>query len=1045
MAETEIAGVFSSDLIIESAIRAGIADLRDKPYLLDFVFANLKQDALTSARYGGKQLEQAKKWFLSHDVPVFSTTRQDEAKFPCIAISLDESSEAEATLGDVHYIPQETGEGDWPVLAGPFAAKAYSASTGLFKFPTDVASEVAPVAGMFLIDRLGNQHEIVEVLDEDTVQIAIGSNADFGTAFLKAAQPKVVRTIESLQFRETYTIRLYVHSEPSHLAYLYSVITFILLRYKETLLEARGFERSTMAWTGAQRDREGNDAELVFTRQCRLTGYVRQSWPKFIGDAKTLQISAITLSNLESTESVIITDDGMTAVEALAQSSECNCVAAILPSDDDPQDVSTVASPGDSDRYSRANHVHKGDGRVKVTSVDAILDYLSSKIVAGANIQVNVLNPGANETLEIVGLTSVQADTVATWDLTLVRYFLVDQLNGDDSNVGYVDAVGGSTLVPAGLAKKTIAGMMAIFPRNGAGRDFNILVRNADHTNGTQYNEDLDLSGCHGYRRGWLRGSTDLTNSTVDQVACGARIGQAGPNLDGSWTVQSATTADITIAAGTLGAEVIAGGSTGGVQGMRIRRIDTNAVIGGLIYRNSSSFIETGTSIVAPANGVTFWIERPGFLLRSFQAPGYLGLSTGISFGNVLQFQCVGVGITGTTQASFGIGRSLSGEQYSFCEAVTNTQSQVVRTRTTNGNVVFSSNFRTENESVVLTVGGSRFNSSIFIQATTISITGGAFAMCRTYTGGSVFNNVFTSASLDIASGNTLRGVTIWSGGLQFAGLGSVIGNNSLTSAVRRVRVLGRGLALYGTLSLVGVEFENISVAAGLIYVGIQQTAGVYANNFITLENVRNGAAGGNTGVALDISGAVNSTIVVGRGAGSVVDIVGTAGQQISFGTTGGSVLGSFADLALNNIIDKAGNNVIGSAGFTVRATDQYQTDTGISAGQIMRNSGTSGQVTPAAANNATNARPIGANLTTVNAGAQCLVATAGVPFVLFSDVPAMNTPAYLSEITSPGGFAKTTLPASGNREMVLGFTTRTAAGGAYVPWNPDNIATLIP
>lgn len=56
---------------------------------------------------------------------------------------------------------------------------------------------------------------------------------------------------------------------------------FILLRYKETLLEARGFERSTIS-TGPLYNYSETDKEMVFVRDITLSGYVRQYWPKMI-------------------------------------------------------------------------------------------------------------------------------------------------------------------------------------------------------------------------------------------------------------------------------------------------------------------------------------------------------------------------------------------------------------------------------------------------------------------------------------------------------------------------------------------------------------------------------------------------------------------------------------------------------------------------------------------------------------------------------------------------------------------------------------------
>lgn len=304
---TSALGVHQSDIILRSAIIAGIADMRANPWLLNSVFASLAQDTLTMADYGEQEIAQAKKWFLSTDIPVFMATRVDEAKFPCISIALQESVETEATLGDVHYDPQETMESEWPPLAGPFSPVAYSAGAGMMRLPASVAEAVALVPGMVLIDRVGRMHPVLEVLDDDTIAIKAGTIADFGAALLKGPKPQFVTTLESLAFRETYSIGLHVQGEPVHLTYLYSVIAFVLLRYKEALLEARGFERSTIAWSSFTRN-EQTEVELVFSRYCTLTGYVRNYWPK--ATSKRLELYTGTLIAGRDGEGPIVTPDG---------------------------------------------------------------------------------------------------------------------------------------------------------------------------------------------------------------------------------------------------------------------------------------------------------------------------------------------------------------------------------------------------------------------------------------------------------------------------------------------------------------------------------------------------------------------------------------------------------------------------------------------------------------------------------------------------------------------------------------------------------------
>lgn len=292
---TEALGIHQSDIIIRSAIIAAIADMRAQPWLLDYVFASLPRDELTMKDYGENEVDQAKKWFLKTDIPVFMNYRVDEAKFPCISIALMESVEAENTLGDVHYEPSEDTEAAWPVLAGPFNPLTYSAGTGIMKVPDAVGDALVIAPGMIVLDKIGREFEILDVLDKTTFTIKTGVVADFANAVIKSSKPVLITSLESLSFRETYNIGCHVQSEPVHLTFLHSIVSFILLRYKEALLEARGFERSVISSAQFERQ-QATEMELGFSRNISITGYVRNYWPKAV---KPRLLSSSTLPSFE--------------------------------------------------------------------------------------------------------------------------------------------------------------------------------------------------------------------------------------------------------------------------------------------------------------------------------------------------------------------------------------------------------------------------------------------------------------------------------------------------------------------------------------------------------------------------------------------------------------------------------------------------------------------------------------------------------------------------------------------------------------------------
>ncbi len=279
---TEAVGVFQSDIIIRTAIIAAINDLRANPWLLDYVFASLRSDSLTLNDYGDSEIARAKEWFQKTNIAVIWNIGLNEPQLPAISIALQSSQEVESegTLSDTHYQPFEDNNWNWPVLVGPITPTGYTASTGTIVLdPTFIDIVLAP--GMVVVTRAGKQYPILEVTDVGTVKIAAGTVDDFDGMVIKTANPAYITELESAVFREVYALGCHVDSEPVHLTYLHSILVFVLKRYNQALLEARGFERSTITSTDFKRE-DGELPEFLYSRYIQITGSVRQAWPKTI-------------------------------------------------------------------------------------------------------------------------------------------------------------------------------------------------------------------------------------------------------------------------------------------------------------------------------------------------------------------------------------------------------------------------------------------------------------------------------------------------------------------------------------------------------------------------------------------------------------------------------------------------------------------------------------------------------------------------------------------------------------------------------------------
>jgi hypothetical protein len=304
---SEVRGIVQSDLLIITALREGFKRLRANPWLFDYIFASLRQDPLFKPYQ--KSIEKARERFLKTDIPVFMSIQNNEAKMPCVTIELKESVEAEATMSDLHYVTKETTEGEWPVLAGPISPDSYDPVEGILVFPASISDSVLLTEGMLVIDKVGADHPILEVIDNQTVRLTAGLVADFTGALIKGQKPLFITSLESLVFRETYQIGCHYNGHESDLIDLYSIVMFILLRYKEELLEGRGFERSTIAAQGLMRN-PAFPAENSYFRAINLQGYVRQYWPKNISYSLNGVSYQMGVGRRESPGEVFVAPDG---------------------------------------------------------------------------------------------------------------------------------------------------------------------------------------------------------------------------------------------------------------------------------------------------------------------------------------------------------------------------------------------------------------------------------------------------------------------------------------------------------------------------------------------------------------------------------------------------------------------------------------------------------------------------------------------------------------------------------------------------------------
>ena len=272
----------AGDVILRTAIQAAFDDVRANPWLLDFCLSFFTADALTVKEYGQKELDRCKDWFLSNDVKVTMGTNVQTLEVPHIAIWPGAQNEAEATTGDVNdtaliKIP-------WPVppaAVATFSALSYDPTSGIIMVPTSVDLSRVFDTDLVLDRKSGKTYPVLDIGDQQ-ITIAAGSLPNLNQAqIVRGAYQTTLITLESITTQDNYQIDVIVPGDATMCLVLHTILMFCLYRYKQTLLEGRGYERTSYTSTGINGVKNGGQSvQLMFQRGVSVSGYIRSFWPK---------------------------------------------------------------------------------------------------------------------------------------------------------------------------------------------------------------------------------------------------------------------------------------------------------------------------------------------------------------------------------------------------------------------------------------------------------------------------------------------------------------------------------------------------------------------------------------------------------------------------------------------------------------------------------------------------------------------------------------------------------------------------------------------
>lgn len=501
-----------------------------------------------------------------------------------------------------------------------------------------------------------------------------------------------------------------------------------------------------------------------------------------------------------------------------------------------------------------------------------------------------------------------EAVLTAAWPLTTLRVYAVDTVNGDDGNVGYADPASTSAgdyalacIAAGAAAKKTIAGLTAIFPKFGAGRMVEVVIANGGVNTQGSYAETLGqlLNGVNGYAQACpvIRGTGTNTTagcvafdgSAADSVYQGA-ITVTGLNVAG-YNPVGATTSSLPCQLAGGGAAALPA-EPAAPLGWRVR-FDANTTTVGL--RNQCrqiAQVSGGNTIVpqtafsnAPANGDVFYIEQPGVAIT------VADVITGCAYGSP----------DNTTLGFFGF--QVSAIRWSSTLIMSFVESRMAFVGQSSLNITGDSDFWSVGQTIghpvlgSLSVGGGVRTEALSGQISTSA------ASARAAMTGVV--NASSTFAINACSAVTWGQGSYVGAALTWQNCTLPVGASSTTSSAH----LGVTTAVLRTPRATRLIANNVCGSIGACnFEGAGANPAIKINNRCFLSFIALPITGvtGNNDVGLDLTGSFGSTIMIF----ATPTVTGALGDVR---LAGGQIV-TWAQLIATGIVDSQGNRIISNS-----------------------------------------------------------------------------------------------------------------------------------
>ena len=227
--------------------------MRKNPWLIDHMLSDCVDNPYLREKYGQKQIDACKEWFLNNQIDIYMRPRNDKDRMPFVAIVPGNSPEkedmkhmADQSTESVVLLPNTIGK-PIPYIVKPFTPTGYDPSTGIVLIPPKTKDAKAIAVGQILVDpATGQGFSILEIV-AGGVKIATGIDLDASQLAVVPQFQFYTARVEHTFFQESCEINCHAHGDPQNTTWLHSIVLYSILRYRESLLEATGYSQSSVS------------------------------------------------------------------------------------------------------------------------------------------------------------------------------------------------------------------------------------------------------------------------------------------------------------------------------------------------------------------------------------------------------------------------------------------------------------------------------------------------------------------------------------------------------------------------------------------------------------------------------------------------------------------------------------------------------------------------------------------------------------------------------------------------------------------------------